>query len=111
MEREKEAVVRLDQLKRSIEISVNAEYSRLVTACLTIRSQKDNVATAEEGLRIARESYRAGVIKNSELLSAELARTNARTGYINAINAYYGSLAELKRELGVEDTGIILEDR
>jgi len=111
MEREKEAWVKLDQLKRSIEISVNAEYSRLVTACLTIRSQKDNVATAEEGLRIARESYRAGIIKNSELLSAELARTNARTGYINAINTYYGSLAELKRELGVEDTGIILEDR
>jgi len=108
--REKEAAELLEQLKRRIEISVNAEYSRLVTACLTIRSQKDNVSTAEEGLRIARESYRAGVIKNSELLSAELARTNARAGYINAINAYYGSLAELGREIGSDDDGIIMED-
>ncbi len=108
--REREAGERLEQLKRRIAISVNAEYSRLVTACLTIRSQKDNVSTAEEGLRIARESYRAGVIKNSELLSAELARTNARAGYINAINAYYGSLAELKREVGSDDDGIIMED-
>ncbi len=108
--REKEAGERLEQLKRRIEISVNAEYSRLVTACLTIRSQKDNVSTAEEGLRIARESYRAGVIKNSELLSAELARTNARAGYINAINAYYGSLAELGREIGSDEDSIIMED-
>jgi len=110
-EREREAGIRLEQLKRSIEISVNAEYSRLVTACLTIRSQKDNVATAEEGLRIARESYRAGVIKNAELLSAELARTNARTGYISAINSYYGSLAELKREIGTDDERFIMEDK
>ncbi len=108
--REKEAKEQLEQLKRRIEISVNAEYARLVTAHLTIRSQKDNVATAEEGLRIARESYRAGVIKNSELLSAELARTNARAGYINAIYAYYGSLAELKREIGIDDADIIMEE-
>ncbi len=108
--RVKEAEEELGKIRKLIGISVNASYSRLVTSCLTIRSQKENVATAEEGLRIARESYRAGVIKNSELLSAELALTNARTGYINSVNSYYSSLAELKREIGSDDEKLIMED-
>ena len=77
---------------------------------MTITSQKENVKTAEEGLRIARESYRAGVIKNSELLTSELALTSAKTSYINALYTYYVALAELKKETGIENDNIILEE-
>ena len=62
-------------MKQLIGISIRAGYSRLLTSSMTIKSQKENVESAEEGLRIARESYRAGVIKNSELLAAEFALT------------------------------------
>lgn len=106
----KEAEEELLRLKRLIAISIHSGYTRLVTSYLIIVSQKGNVATAEEGLRIAKESYRAGVIKNSELLSSELALTDARTNYIRAANGYYISLASLKRELGVEDERQILEE-
>jgi outer membrane protein len=106
----KEAEEELLKLKRLIAISIRSNYSRLITSYLTIKSQKENVSTAEEGLRIARESYRAGVIKNSELLSTELTLTNARTGYINSIYGYYVSLAELKKEIGINDDGIIMEE-
>ena len=106
----KEAEEEFLKLKRLIGISIRSNYSRLTTSYLTIKSQKENVATAEEGLRVARESYRAGIIKNSDLLFAELSLNNARTSYINAIYGYYVSLAELKKEIGTNDERIIMED-
>jgi outer membrane protein len=105
----KESEVELMKLKRLIAININSGYSKLLTSYLTIVSQKENVDTAGEGLRIAKESFRAGVIKNSELLSSELALTSAKTGYINAINSYYTALAELKKEVGTADNNIIFE--
>jgi outer membrane protein len=111
---EREELVKVQQaeeellkLKRVIQISIKSNYSDLVTSCHTIISREEGIEAATEGLRIARESYRAGVIKNSELLSAQFSLTEARTGYINAVNRYYLSLAELKREIGVDDEEII----
>lgn len=109
-QRIREAAEELSKLRRLVAISIRADYSRFVTAALTIKSRRENVATAEEGLRIARESYRAGVIKNSELLSAEVALTNSRTAYINAIHSYYVSRAGLKKDAGVDDIRSIMED-
>ncbi len=106
----KEGEQELARLRSAISVSINSSYSKLLTAYLTIKSQRENVKTAEEGLRIARESYRAGVIKNSELLSSELALTSAKTSYINALYSYYVALAELKKETGIEDEKIILEE-
>lgn len=100
----------LSRLRSAIYITINSAYSKLLTAYMTITSQKENVKTAEEGLRIARESYKAGVIKNSELLTSELALTSAKTSYINALYTYYVALAELKKETGAENDNIILEE-
>lgn len=105
----KQAKEEMLKLKRIIAINVNSCYSKLLTAYLTIVSQKENVETATEGLRIARESFRAGVIKNSDLLSAQYSLTAAKTAYINAINSYYTALAELKKETGISDESIIIE--
>ena len=105
-----EADEEIARIKRLIGISIRTSYSRLLTSSATIRSQRENVVTAEEGLRIAREAYRAGAIKNFELLAAELSLTTAKTGYINAIHGYYTSLAELKREMGVDDERVIMEE-
>ncbi len=116
MEREerirmREAEEEILKIRRLVAISVKNSYNKLVTSYIPILSQRDNVATAEEGLRIARESYRAGVIRNSELLSAQVNLTAARTGYINAVYSYYTSLAELKRETCAEKDSVILEDK
>jgi outer membrane protein TolC len=97
------------KLKRLIAIKIDSVYSRLITSYMTILSQKDNVDTAVEGLRIARESFKAGVIKNSDLISSDLALTTAKTSYINAIKSYYTALAELKNETGLNDNSIIFE--
>jgi len=97
-------------LRQLVGISIRSGYSKLVTSSMTIKSQKENVSLAEEGLRIARESYRAGVIKNSELIAAEYALTAAKTGYVNAIYNYHVALAELRRETGSGDDGIIFQE-
>jgi outer membrane protein TolC len=97
------------KLKRLIAINIDSVYSRLITSYMTILSQRDNVDTALEGLRIARESFKAGVIKNSDLISSDLALTTAKTSYINAIRSYYTALAELKNETGLNDDSIIFE--
>ena len=103
-----EAEEELNKVKRLLTISIKSSYSNLLTSYQTIYSHKENVQKALEGLRIARESFRAGVIKNSDLLAAQVQLIQARTGYINAINTYYQSLAKLRKEIGVEDEGVIL---
>jgi len=103
----KQAEEEMLKLKRLIAINIDTVYSRLITSYMTILSQKDNVDTAVEGLRIARESFKAGVIKNSDLISSDLALTTAKTSYINAIKSYYTALAELKNETGLNDDSII----
>ncbi len=102
-----EAEEEIAKVKRLITISIKSSYSSLQTASRTIYSHRENVDKAQEGLRIARESYRAGVIKNSELFGAQVALTQARAGYINAVNSYYQSLAKLRKDIGTEDDSII----
>ena len=113
--REEEESIRLAEeelgnVSKLISISIRSGYSRLVTAAMTIGSQKENVELAEEGLRIARESYRAGVIKNSDLIAAEYSLTAARTGYVTAIHSYHVALADLRKETGSDDDGILFPE-
>ena len=105
--RELEADEELAKVRRLITISIKSSYSNLLTSSQTIQSHRENVEKAKEGLRIARESYRAGVIKNSELLGAQMALTTAQAGYINGVNGYYQSLAKLRKDIGTDDDTII----
>lgn len=102
-----EAEEEINKVKRLITISIKSSYSNLITAQQMIQSHRENVEKAKEGLRIARESYRAGVIKNSELFGAQVSLTQAQAGYINAVNSYYQSLAKLRKDIGVEDDSIV----
>ncbi len=105
--RMREAEEELNKLKRLITIAMKSSYSNLLTSYQMIQSHKENIQKSEEGLRIARESYRAGVIKNSELFGAQVQLTQAKTGYINAINGYYQYQAKLMKDIGIDDAGIL----
>lgn len=106
-EQMKQTEEEINKVKRLVTISIKSSYSNLLTSYRTIHSHRENVEKAKEGLRIARESYRAGVIKNSELFGAQVQLTQAQAGYINAVNSYYQSLARLRKDIGVEDEAII----
>ncbi len=109
-EKLKEIEQQLQQLKQAIAIAVRADYGRLVTAYQTMVAQRKNIETATEGLRVAKESYKAGVIKNAELLNAELHLTSARMGYIKAINDFWCAVAQLKKDTGFDCTDIIFSE-
>ena len=105
----KQATEEMMKLKKLISINISSCYSKLFTAYQTILSERENVKTADEGLRVAKESFRAGVIKNSDFVSSQYLFTAAKTNYINAINSYYTALAEIKRETGLADVLTIFE--
>ena len=107
-DRLKEAEAELEKLKRLIAIAVKSSYSSLLTAGRSVESHRENVEMAKEGLRIARESYRAGVITSADLFGAQVALTQARAGFIKGVNDYHLALARLRRETGIEDTGMLL---
>jgi outer membrane protein TolC len=101
---------RLSQIKRLSSISIRSNFAKLKTSHEAILSQRKNVETAEEGLRIARESYNAGIIKNTELLGAELLVTQSRTGLIKSVYDYYLSRAALNKEVGIDINSIIFQE-
>lgn len=103
----KEAEDEITKIKRLVVISLKSSYSNLYTSYKTIHSQKENINKSEEGLRIARESYKAGIIKNTDLLAAQVAVTEARMGYVNALYGYYVALSQLRKEIGTEDDTLI----
>ncbi len=110
-QRKNELDEKLADLKKSTSIAVRSHYGRLRAAYDSIVSQKKNIETADEGLRIARESYRAGVIRNADLLSSELSLTIARTGYIRALYDYSISSAALCREAGADVTPLLFREK
>ncbi|HNX60465.1 MAG TPA: TolC family protein, partial [Spirochaetota bacterium] len=99
----------ISQLKEAVANSVRRNYFSFKTAITTLDIRRENISTAEEGLRIAKESYRAGIIKNSELLSAEATLSGTRAAYIDALYSYYTYLAELEREAGTGTESILFE--
>ncbi len=109
-EKLKEAEERLTQIKRLTSISIRSNFMKLKTSYETILSQKRNMETAAEGLRIARESYNAGVIKNADMLNAELLVTQSRTGFIKSVYDYYLSRASLSKEVGKDVNSLIFTE-
>jgi outer membrane protein TolC len=102
--------ITLAQIKQSVEVAVRKDYYSFKTALITISARTENIITAEEGLRIARESYREGIVRNSELLAAESALTAARGAYTDALYTCYASMANLQRDTGVDSLQIFFAE-
>lgn len=109
--RSEEIQLAVNQLKNATAVSIRRIYLTLRTSYDVMHIRKDAHASAEEGLRIARESYRAGLIKNTDLLAAESTLSAARAGQIDAVNSFYTSLSDLRRETGSEIDTIIFTEK
>lgn len=98
------------QLRRSVEVSVRRDYYAMKTASLTLATRLENIATAQEGLRIARESYREGIVRSSDLLAAETALTGARGAFTDALYSFYTAMADLQKDTGVDTIRVFFEE-
>ena len=61
----------------------------------TIASQKQNIEQAKEALSIAEERYNRGIISNLEYMDTQLALTQAKANYFQAITNYAVAKARL----------------
>jgi outer membrane protein len=99
---------RLEQKKRQIAAMESAMALEIRKALIQYRSAEQQVmaaraaeAQSEEGLRILRNRYDAGLATMTDLLSAETARSNARTGLAQAIYRQRFSFAQVEYAAGI----------
>jgi len=89
-----------ENLKRSIEVEVRQAHLLLGEAQERIDSQKDNLIQAEESVRIAEISYANGAVTNLEVMDTQLALTQAKTNYLQALYDYRIARAALQKASG-----------
>ncbi len=85
------------QLKDDIRLEVEAAYDRLTQAKKSLEIQGVNIAEAEEGLKIANLRYKSGVGTLLEVLSAQVALTDARNAQAEAIFQFRQARSEIKK--------------
>ena len=83
-----------------IELEVRETYLSLRQEEETIISQRENVDQAEEAMRIAEKRYTGGLITNLEFMDTQLAMTEAKTAYLQALANYQIAKAKLEKAMG-----------
>jgi TolC family type I secretion outer membrane protein len=90
----------LEDKKEEIELEVREAYLNLRQEEETIISQRENVGQAEEAMQIAEMRYVSGMITNLEFMDTQLALTQAKTGYLQALANYLIAKAKLIKAMG-----------
>jgi len=90
----------LEDKKEEIELEVREAYLNLHQEEETIISQRENVGQAEEAIRIAETRYISGIITNLEFMDTQLALTQAKTAYLQALANYLIAKAKLTKAMG-----------
>ncbi|MFQ6007363.1 MAG: TolC family protein [Candidatus Zixiibacteriota bacterium] len=90
------------QLRDDIKLEVEEAYDQLLQAKEALSIQRETIAQAEEGLRIANLRYESGVGTLLEVLSAQAALTNARNIEAQALFFFRTALARLKKATTID---------
>lgn len=94
LQKQREDVLRL------VELDVRQAHLRVGEAIEKIRRDKGTVALAEEGFRLAQVRFAEGVSTQTEVLDAEVARSQAKTKLVQALRDYAVATAGLKKATG-----------
>ena len=91
------AKINYDDAVRQVELEVQQAYSNLQQARELIQSQSENVAQAQEALRLATARLGAGAGTQLEVLNARVEVTRAQSTRLQALFSYNSALAEFDR--------------
>jgi outer membrane protein len=80
-----QSILAEEQASDDIRLEVEQAYDNITMARRAMESQKETIAQAEEGMRIANLRYESGVGTQLEVLSAQTALTDARKNLSKAI--------------------------
>lgn len=89
-----------DDVLRLVEMDVRQAHLRVGESIEKIRRDKGTVALADEGFRLAQVRFTEGVSTQTEVLDAELARSQAKTKLVQALRDYAVATAGLKKATG-----------
>jgi len=91
-----------ESLRQSVLLEVQQAYLNLQDAEERIPTAELVVRQAEENLDIANGRYAAGVGNPIEVTDAQVAHTNAKTSYIQALYDYKVAQASIEKAMGVK---------
>ena len=92
------------QTRDSVQLEVRQNYLSMQEAEKRIDTSQVAVEKAEEDFKIAQVRYSAGVGTNIDVIDAQVALTQAKTNYIQAMYDYNTSRAKLDKAMGIEVT-------
>jgi len=92
----------MDDFIKNVKLEIQRGYLKLKAASVSIASQRGNVKTAEEALKVAVTQFRNGIIDNTRLIEANVQLITARTLYIQSLYDFQVARAELNRAIGVD---------
>ena len=95
------AIEQLRQTKDSVQLDVRNAYLSMKEAEKRIDTSQVAVDKAQEDFKIAQVRYGAGVGTNLDVMDAQVALTQAKTNYIQALYDYNTSKAKLEKAMGV----------
>lgn len=88
------------QLRRDASLEVKRAFYNLEEARQRVKVSGETVGLAEEELRLAEERYRLGGVTMLEQIDSQVALSEARTSYVEALYDYLLSQAQLVRAMG-----------
>ncbi len=92
----------LVQTRRDISLEITQAFYNVQEAKQRVEVSKATVEVAEEELKLAEERYRLGSATMLEQIDAQVALSEARTSYIEALYDYVLSRAQLQKAIGIE---------
>ncbi|MCC5464201.1 TolC family protein [Pelosinus baikalensis] len=89
------------QTKDTVQLEVRQAYLNMIEAEKRISTSQVTVEQAEEDFKIAQVRYSAGVGTNTDVIDAQVALTQAKNNYIQAMYDFNTSKANLTKAMGV----------
>jgi outer membrane protein TolC len=103
----KSSKAQLEQIKLGLQQLKDATVLEIKQTCMTLQQEKENIGIqqeniglAEEALKIAEERYKQGIISNLEYMDTQIALTQSKTNYFQAIADYAIAKAQLLKATG-----------
>ncbi len=98
-----QARLTLAETTLSVEVQVRQAYSSFVEARELVDASGKTVEQATEALRIANVRYRTGTATQLDVLTSQVALTQARLNQLQASYGYHVALASLRQAIGQAD--------
>jgi outer membrane protein len=98
--RVRQARVGLAMAEDGIRLDVHAQVLALNQESKNMKYQAKNVEVAEAALGLAEQRFQNGLLTNLDYMDSQLALTQARVSYLNALTNYRVARAKLQKAVG-----------